>query len=36
MLGAFMWLDDPQLLERIEGFHRPGTLARVAVGWATG
>jgi hypothetical protein len=22
MLGAFMWLDDPQLLERIAGFHR--------------
>jgi hypothetical protein len=21
MLGAFMWLDDPQLLERIAGFH---------------
>ena len=22
MLGAFMWLDDPQLLDRIAGFHR--------------
>lgn len=22
MLGAFMWLDDPELLERIAGFHR--------------
>ncbi len=21
MLGAFMWLDDPELLERIAGFH---------------
>jgi hypothetical protein len=22
MLGAFMWLDDPELLDRIAGFHR--------------
>ena len=22
MLGAFMWLDDPELLDRIADFHR--------------